>query len=91
MDLPIHLATGALVGNAILYAEQTTSHAKDFSQQQIKVGTACFLLGVLSHLFWDAVPHYDWLFYITILNHCPSGGTSRRLSRPSRSSCSPGT
>lgn len=71
MDLPIHLATGALVGNVILYIEQTALQTQKFSQQPIKVGTACFLMGVLSHLFWDAVPHYDWLFYIEIFKPLP--------------------
>ncbi len=71
MDLPIHLATGALVGSAILYVEHTTPHTQDSAQHWAKVGVACFLLGVLSHLLLDAMPHYDWLFYITIFKPFP--------------------
>lgn len=71
MDLPIHLATGALVGSTVLYIEQTMSHNPNSPRQMVKTGVACFLLGVISHLLLDAVPHYDWLFYITIFKPLP--------------------
>ncbi|GAK55234.1 hypothetical protein U27_02066 [Candidatus Vecturithrix granuli] len=71
MDLPIHLATGALVGSVVLYVDQTMPHNSNSPRQLVKVGVACFLLGVLSHLLLDAMPHYDWLFYITIFKPLP--------------------
>lgn len=71
MDLPIHIATGALVGSAVLYVEQTTSHNQNSPRQWGKTGVACFLLGVFSHLLLDTIPHYDWLFYITVFKPLP--------------------
>ena len=71
MDLPLHVATGAFVGNALLYADQRFRKSPPSRKEQIKLGIAGFLLGVLSHLFWDTVPHYDWLFYVHIFKPLP--------------------
>ena len=72
MDLPIHVAAGALVGNTILYVVDNKLKRQTLSQKQhIEVGLACFFWGVLSHLFLDAVPHYDWLFYVKTFSPLP--------------------
>ena len=74
MDLPIHVAAGALVGNTILYIVDNTFKRQTLSQKQhIEVGLACFFWGILSHLFLDAVPHYDWLFYVKTFSPLPYG------------------
>jgi hypothetical protein len=72
MDLPVHAAVGALVGNTILYGVDNIFKRQTLSQKQhIEVGLACFFWGILSHLFLDAVPHYDWLFYVKTFSPLP--------------------
>jgi nitrogen fixation-related uncharacterized protein len=72
MDLPVHVAAGALVGNTILYIADNKLKRQPLSQKQhIEVCLACFFWGVLSHLFLDAIPHYDWLFYVKIFSPLP--------------------
>ncbi len=70
MDLPVHIAAGALMGNAVLYIDRKFPHVPT-QKRRIQTGIACFFLGVISHLVLDAVPHYDWLFYITIFKPLP--------------------
>ncbi len=71
MDLPVHIATGALIGNIALYADSKFRQQPPSTWHRVELGTACFLLGVLSHLFEDAVPHYDWLFYVRLFHPLP--------------------
>jgi len=71
MDLPIHLASGTLIGSVVLYVEHAAPDKPNSTRQWGKAGAACFLLGVFSHLLLDAMPHYDWLFYITIFKPLP--------------------
>ena len=72
MDLPVHVTAGALVGTTILYIMDNKVRKRPFSQKQyIKVGLACFFWGILTHLFLDAVPHYDWLFYVKTFSPLP--------------------
>ena len=72
MDLPVHAAAGALVGNTILYVVDNKLKRQTLSQKQhIEVSFAFFFWGVLSHLFLDAVPHYDWLFHVKTFSPLP--------------------
>jgi hypothetical protein len=70
MDLPVHLAAGACIGSAVLYVEHKTHHPVS-PRRDIKIGLIVFVISVLSHLLLDAVPHYDWLFYVTIFKPLP--------------------
>ncbi len=71
MDLPLHLASGALIGSAVLYAGQHVSPHSSPVRHKVERAAAVFLLGVLSHLLWDAGPHYDWLFYVLVFKPLP--------------------
>ena len=71
MDLPLHVATGAVIGNALLYHEVTRGKLDLTRNHRVKVALAAFLTGVLSHLLWDWMPHYDWLFYVKIFKPLP--------------------
>ena len=71
MDLPVHVAAGALTGNVILYIEAKYNRTRDDTRYLSKLGLACFLWGVLGHLFIDALPHYDWLFKVEFFKPLP--------------------
>ena len=65
MDLPVHVAAGAVTASTLLYIESKRERGckrKDIVYM-VKLGGACFLWGVLGHLFLDWLPHYDWLFF----------------------------
>jgi hypothetical protein len=71
MDLPLHVATGAVIGNALLYHEAKRLKRRFTDKEQVRLTLAVFLLSVASHLFWDAMPHYDWLFYVDVFKPLP--------------------
>lgn len=71
MDLPGHVATGAFIGNALLYLDLKSRTRPPTLHELYKLGAASFLVGVLSHLGWDALPHYDWLFYVHLFEPLP--------------------
>ena len=75
MDFPVHVAAGALVGNVLLYAHARQTGLSDNLTQSdmLKLGTAGCLFGILSHLLLDALPYYDWLFYIELFKPLPYG------------------
>ncbi len=71
MDFPVHVLAGSVIGNIILHhATKYPSHVME-KHRQIQAGAAGFLWGVLSHLFLDALPHYDWLFKLDIFRPLP--------------------
>lgn len=72
MDLPVHVATGVFLGNAIFYVDTRFQQQQSPSRRQnVELGIAIFLVGALSHLILDAAPHYDWLFYVKIFSPLP--------------------
>ena len=71
MDLPLHLATGAVIGNALLYHTVAREHLDVNRNEYVKLALAAFLTGVVSHLAWDWLPHYDWLFYVEVFKPLP--------------------
>jgi len=71
MDLPLHIVTGAVIGNALLYHEVTRRKIDFTRTERVKLATAAFLIGVVSHLFWDWMPHYDWLFSVELFKPLP--------------------
>lgn len=71
MDLPAHVATGALIGNIVWYLDHRFRTQSPTPHDKVKVGIASFLWSVLSHLFFDAIPHYDWLFKVEWLKPLP--------------------
>ena len=71
MDFPVHVLAGSVAGNVILYKAMKYRSNVLKKNEQIKVAIACFLWGVLSHLFLDALPYYDWLFKIDVFRPLP--------------------
>ena len=71
MDLPVHVAAGALAGNILLYIHAKSRPRLDLDAEMVKIGVAGLLYGVISHLLLDALPYYDWLFYIHIFKPLP--------------------
>lgn len=71
MDLPLHVATGAVIGNALLYHQVKRGKVHITRKEQITLALTAFLAGIVSHLFWDWLPHYDWLFYIEVFKPLP--------------------
>lgn len=71
MDLPAHVATGAVIGNLVWYLDDHFRTQTSTPRDEVKVWIASFLWGVLSHLFFDAIPHYDWLFKLGWLKPLP--------------------
>ena len=71
MDLPLHVVTGAVIGNALLYYGVTRGKTDYTRTDQRKLMVAAFLVGVVSHLLWDWLPHYDWLFDIEVFKPLP--------------------
>ncbi|MCP4398926.1 MAG: hypothetical protein GY801_16705 [bacterium] len=71
MDLPAHVAAGALTASIILYAESKHNRDRGDRTYMVKLGMACFLWGTLEHLILDALPHYDWLFKVTFFKPLP--------------------
>ena len=61
MDIPVHIAAAAVTCQAALALDP------DSSQPRMRMwvfGVGYFALGALSHLFLDAIPHYDVLYKI---------------------------
>ena len=71
MDLPVHVAAGALAGNVLLYIHAKFRPRLDWDAEMVKLGAAGLLYGVILHLLLDALPYYDWLFYIHIFKPLP--------------------
>ena len=72
MDLPVHIAAGALIGNGMAYIATRSPRPAMTRQAWIKTGCAAFLLGVCAHLLLDSLPYFDWLFYIPLFKPLPS-------------------
>ncbi len=67
MDIPVHVAAAAFTCNATLYFEAKLHVRLNSRERNILIGTFCFLIAALSHLFLDLVPHYDVLYKVDIL------------------------
>ena len=62
MDIPVHIAAAAAVT-----CQAALALDPDSSQPRMRMwvfGVGYFALGALSHLFLDAIPHYDVLYKI---------------------------
>ena len=57
MDLPVHVAAGALAGNILLYIHVKSRPRLDLDAEMVKIGVAGLLYGVISHLLLDALPY----------------------------------
>lgn len=77
MDFPVHVAAGAFAGTVLLYVHAREHEASgDLTltrSESFKLGAAGCFFGVLTHLLLDALPYYDWLFYIEMFKSLPYG------------------
>ncbi len=78
MDLPVHIAGGAFAGNMILHCSRYSG--RHLPSDSFKMGMACFLAGVYSHLLLDALPYYDWIFHIPIFSELPGKWLWRQVA-----------
>ena len=61
MNTPTHIACGACLAHAVAYA---TTGKRDTSARVVTIAAAVLLLGVISHLLLDLLPHYAWIVYL---------------------------
>ncbi|GAK49696.1 hypothetical protein U14_00919 [Candidatus Moduliflexus flocculans] len=77
MDFPVHVAAGALAGSILLYVcakeNEVSGELTMTRSETFKLGAAGCFFGVLTHLLLDALPYYDWLFYIAMFKPLPYG------------------
>jgi hypothetical protein len=71
MDMPIHLAAAACVGQATLCIEQRFQKQLPSKERAIILGMVCFSLSVASHLFLDMLPHYNFVYKILTFYFLP--------------------
>ena len=64
MDFPIHVVAAISLGQLTLYAHSRFQERYASHKSPLLIATLCGVLGVLSHLVLDAVPHYTFLFGI---------------------------
>lgn len=64
MDIPVHIAAAAVTCQAALALDHHTSDSEHPRIRTGIFGAGYFALGALSHLFLDAIPHYDVLYKI---------------------------
>jgi hypothetical protein len=61
MNTPTHIACGACLALAVAYA---TTGKRDTAVRCAAIAAAVLLLGVVSHLLLDLLPHYAWIAYL---------------------------
>lgn len=71
MDMPIHLAAAACVGQATLFIEKRFPKQTSSTEHAIVLGMVCFSLGVASHLFLDMLPHYNFVYKFVTFSCLP--------------------
>ncbi|MBD3307839.1 hypothetical protein GF339_15510 [candidate division KSB3 bacterium] len=71
MNVPVHLASGVLIGNVVLYTQNLSRPQSSRSRNTAKPTLAGFLLGIPLHILLDAFPHYNWLFSVEIFAPLP--------------------
>ncbi len=63
MDFPVHVAAAVCAGQALIYANSRINPQDRLNAgQNLMLATACVVAGAATHLFMDAVPHYDFLY-----------------------------
>lgn len=61
MNTPTHIACGACLAHVIASA---TTRRRNNAVTTSTVAAAALLLGILSHLLLDLLPHYAWIVYL---------------------------
>lgn len=68
MNTPTHIACGACLAQVVAYA---TTGKRDTSVRVATIAAAVLLLGVVSHLLLDLLPHYAWIVYLDWFKPAP--------------------
>lgn len=72
MNVPTHIACGALIGYAVAQVRSRCSNQAR-RDRPARLFAAIFVLGVASHLLLDLIPHYAWIvdrdWFISAASH----------------------